>query len=103
MKSNKEPKMRKQLNPEKPLHAIRLKCLDCCGYSPELAKERGYVLTDEDYKEAEASRRACDIKSCPLYPFKDGKNPFHKVTEAQLKNGLEALKKYRQESLENGS
>ena len=41
------------------LKAIRLKCLDCsCGSSNEV--------------------KLCPVQSCPLYPFRDGHNPFTK-------------------------
>lgn len=40
-----------------PLRAIRLKCLDCCcGSSNEV--------------------KLCTALNCPLYPFRDGHNPF---------------------------
>ena len=42
-----------------PLEAIRKKCLDCsCGNRAEV--------------------RACPVTSCPLYAFRDGKNPNRK-------------------------
>ena len=41
-----------------PAKAIRQKCLECSADSP------GEV-------------RLCNIKDCPLYPFRFGKNPFH--------------------------
>lgn len=40
-----------------PLKAIRLKCLDCSNGSSNEVK-------------------VCPITGCPLYPFRDGKNPF---------------------------
>lgn len=40
-----------------PLKAIRLKCLDCsCGSSNEV--------------------KLCPVEKCPLYPFREGHNPF---------------------------
>ena len=40
-----------------PLKAIRLKCLDCCcGSSNEV--------------------KLCPAEICPLYPFREGHNPF---------------------------
>lgn len=40
-----------------PLKAIRLKCLDCCcGSSNEV--------------------KLCPCTKCPLYPFREGHNPF---------------------------
>lgn len=39
-----------------PMKAIRLKCLDCsCGSSNEV--------------------KLCTVTRCPLYPFREGKNP----------------------------
>lgn len=43
------------------LRAIRLKCLDCSSYNILEIKE-------------------CPVKNCPLYPFRQGKNPFRKRT-----------------------
>lgn len=41
------------------LKAIRLKCLDCsCGSSNEV--------------------KLCTVTGCPLYPFREGHNPFTK-------------------------
>lgn len=39
-----------------PMRAIRAKCLDCCCDSPTEVK-------------------LCDIKTCPLYPYKSGHKP----------------------------
>ena len=40
-----------------PLKAIRLKCLDCsCGSSNEV--------------------KLCPAEKCPLYPFREGHNPY---------------------------
>lgn len=42
-----------------PMKAIRLKCLDCCcGSSNEV--------------------KLCTVSSCPLHPFREGRNPFRK-------------------------
>ena len=40
-----------------PLKAIRLKCLDCCNGSSNEVK-------------------LCTCEKCPLYPFREGHNPF---------------------------
>ena len=40
-----------------PLKAVRLKCLDCCCGSAHEVK-------------------LCTATKCPLYPFRDGRNPF---------------------------
>ena len=46
-----------------PIKAIRAKCLDCCcGSAQEV--------------------RLCTIASCPLYPYRFGKNPYR--TKRQL-------------------
>ena len=40
-----------------PMKAIRLKCLDCsCGSSNEV--------------------KLCTVSRCPLYPFREGHNPY---------------------------
>lgn len=58
--------------------AIRLKCLDCCCYQ---------------YSEI----KACTITNCPLYPFRNGKNPFRReLTEEErevLRERMRALRK----------
>ena len=48
------------------LRAIRLKCLDCSAYQ-------------------EGEIRECPVTTCPLYPFRLGKNPFlkKKLTEEE--------------------
>lgn len=51
-----------------PLKAIRAKCLDCtCGQVNEV--------------------KECPITDCPLYVFRSGRNPYHKLnlTEEQRK------------------
>ena len=57
---------------QSPVKAIREKCLDCSG---------------GQYKEVEL----CPIKSCPLYPFRMGKNPYHaKASEKTVqRSGVE--------------
>lgn len=42
-----------------PLKAIRAKCLDCCCDQTTEVK-------------------LCPASTCPLHPFRFGKNPFHK-------------------------
>ena len=45
-----------------PMKAIRLKCLDCsCGSSNEV--------------------KLCTVTKCPLYPFREGHNPYKKKRE----------------------
>lgn len=59
----------------RPLKAIRQKCLDCCVYKP-------------------SEVRRCHITSCPLWPYRMGKNPFHKrtMTEKQKQEASKRLK-----------
>lgn len=45
-----------------PVKAIREKCIDCCGGSTLEVKE-------------------CTVESCPIYPFRLGKNPFRQKKE----------------------
>lgn len=55
--------------------AIRLKCLDCCCYQFNEIK-------------------ACTITNCPLYPFRNGRNPFKReLTEEEKKALTERLRK----------
>ena len=67
--------------PEKtitPLRAIRLNCLDCVKTSHEVA--------------------LCPIESCPLYPFRFGKNPYRtqrQLTDEQKAFHAEVLKNAR--------
>lgn len=49
-------------HPESLPKVIRGKCLDCVG---------GY----------EAEVRKCVLYNCPLWPFRMGKNPFHKMSK----------------------
>lgn len=66
--------------------AILLKCLDCCCYQ---------------YNEI----KACTITNCPLYPFRNGKNPFinrpkRELTEEQrevLRERMRALKRSKKD------
>ena len=61
-----------------PIKAIRAKCIDCCAGST-------YEV------------RLCPMDDCPLYEFRFGKNPYHKVnlTEEQKRASSERLKAYR--------
>jgi hypothetical protein len=59
-----------------PLKAIRLNCLDCVGGSRDEVKK-------------------CEIKDCPLYKFRFGKNP----NCANRKGNPEALLKWRESQL----
>lgn len=45
-------------HPESPAKAIRAKCLDCVGRNDEIRK--------------------CVMHDCALWPYRMGKNPFHK-------------------------
>jgi hypothetical protein len=51
------------------LKAIRAKCLDCSGGSPSEVAD-------------------CQVKSCALYPFRMGRNPWRaKAPEARRETG----------------
>ena len=54
------------------LSAIRENCIDCAGGSP-------------------AEVRRCDLKKCPLWPYRMGRNPF-----SARKGNPEALRKAAQ-------
>jgi len=58
-----------------PAKAIRVKCLDCCCYNA-----------------AEVKR--CTLTKCMLFPFRMGKNPFHrhKMTDEQRQAASERMK-----------
>ena len=58
------------------LRAIHLKCYDCSAYNINEIKE-------------------CPVKECPLYPFRQGKNPFRKreLTDEQRQKIGERLNK----------
>lgn len=62
-----------------PIKAIRAKCLDCCCDQKEEVK-------------------LCPATTCPLYPFRLGKNPFRKreMSEEQRKAAAERLAKARE-------
>ena len=74
---------------DKPLKAIRAKCLDCC------CGQEGEV-------------RKCPVLNCPLYAFRFGRNPYRKkreYTEKQRQTMLESLAKARkakQEKIQKG-
>ena len=61
------------------LRAIKLKCLDCSTYNINEIKE-------------------CPVKECPLYPFRQGKNPFRKrtLTDEQRQKIGERLNKAKE-------
>lgn len=62
------------------LKAIRNKCLECCGDSPYEVKN-------------------CTSKTCPLYVFRFGKNPFRQkreMTDEQREQASERLRKARE-------
>jgi hypothetical protein len=53
--------------PVSPLRAIRAKCLDCCcGQISEV--------------------RRCEAVSCPLWPFRAGRHPWHSLAGKSLGN-----------------
>lgn len=62
-----------------PLKAIREKCVDCCGGNRHEIK-------------------ICPVKSCKLWPFRQGKNPFRKkreLTDEQRQAIADRLEKAR--------
>lgn len=63
-----------------PVKAIRAKCLDCsCGQNEEV--------------------KHCPVESCPLFPFRFGKNPYRKkveMSEERKQMMAEILKKARE-------
>ena len=61
------------------LRAVHLKCYDCSAYNTLEIKE-------------------CPVKECPLYPFRQGKNPFRKreLTDEQRQKIGERLNKAKQ-------
>ena len=52
------------MNKLTPVQAIRQKCIDCCG---------------GELKEV----RLCDIKDCPLYPYRLGHRPKEESEEEE--------------------
>jgi len=60
------------------LKIIREKCLDCCAHQ-------------------HSEVRLCECTSCPLWPYRMGKNPFHgrKMTNEQKKAATKRLKSAR--------
>lgn len=63
-----------------PLKAIREKCLDCSNDQRDEVK-------------------FCQVKKCPLYPFRIGKNPFaakRVMTEEQRKAASKRLSEMRE-------
>jgi len=62
-------------HPEKPLAAIRAHCVGCCGGSL-------------------AEVRKCTVIDCPLWCYRDGKDPFHALSNhSQNKNEAPAVGK----------
>ena len=62
-----------------PLKAIRLKCIDCC--------------------ESQAEVKLCPVKTCALWPYRFGRNPFRKkreMTEEQKQSASARLKLARE-------
>ena len=68
-----------------PIKAIRAFCLDCCGGSSTEVRE-------------------CTSKSCPLKPFRFGRNPYIKreMTEEQREQAKERLAKAREAKEKGG-
>lgn len=73
--------MEAQTNPVK---VIREKCLDCCcGSVSEV--------------------RLCPAANCPLHPWRMGKNPYRKTTEAQRESARRLNEKRRAAALQTKS
>lgn len=68
-----------------PVKAIREKCLDCCCGSTVEIKE-------------------CTVETCPIYPFRFGKNPFRQkreLSEEQKKVIGDRLREARESNSDN--
>lgn len=67
-----------------PLKAIRQHCIECMG---DQVREVPY----------------CNVKRCPLYPFRLGKNPYNTrhFTEEQKQAAAERMKKAREAKKDN--
>ena len=71
-----------------PVKAIREKCLDCCCGSNNEVKE-------------------CTVVSCPIYPFRLGKNPFRQKREMSeeqrqaVRDRLKEARKSNSDSVED--
>ena len=65
--------------PTSPLSAIKEFCLECCGYNS-------------------AEVKTCTAPNCPLFEFRNGKNPYRKraMTEEQRQVAKERLQKARE-------
>jgi len=64
-----------------PLKAIRASCVDCMGGQRKLVKQ-------------------CDLRGCPLWPFRMGKNPFRSnrnLTSEQRSEIGERLRRGREQ------
>jgi len=68
---------RKNIKPTSTIDSIYAKCMDCCGYNPSEAEKRGYKLSNDDLNEANQERINCVIKTCPLWAFRKGVNPYY--------------------------
>jgi hypothetical protein len=66
--------------PMSPAEAIRAKCLDCAGSSDEVRK--------------------CVAMTCPSWPFRTGKNPWRKVSEARRETGRRLAARMHRKSSE---
>ena len=61
-----------------PIKAIRANCIECsCGSKDEV--------------------KLCPIQTCPLYPYRLGKNPNRKMSEEQLEKARERITKLQEE------
>jgi hypothetical protein len=55
----------KEENLRSPIQSIRKKCLECCCNSSNEIKR-------------------CNIVTCPLWPYRDGKRPYAKPVECKI-------------------
>lgn len=69
----------KELDSKKIKDAIRIKCLDCCGFCPNI----DHKADNKTYNEAYQYVKDCDIEECALWPYRLGKNPFHAKSKTQ--------------------
>ena len=69
----KPPKRDTLATPRTPLKAIRAKCLDCSCHSHNEIKD-------------------CNIKHCPLYPFRHGTDPYSRKPKAPTNQEEDSVK-----------
>lgn len=70
--------------PKSPLKAIKVNCLECMGMSQTHEKPK---VPYDDVKK-------CTAPNCPLYYFRQGKNPY--LSGKKTGGNIESLKKARE-------